>query len=279
MQPEGPYLLAGVCYGAVLAFEIAQQLAAAGKPADVALLAMIEPARPWIPGLRTTLSYGPFLWDRFVRRLFHAVGPQEGGEEPVRVPRGATEIGEFARLKLKLAANAWALRRYAPRPYAGTVDLFFSEGSLRVPDNPQTKWYDLIHGAVRTHQIPGTHESITGDNRVVIEPEHMEVLAAQLEARIDEIAAADPGGRLALDRVTREEELEQPERGRNRPEYSLDSGHPSAVNGEAGEGRERPRHSLESSSGRGEEPGTVAGRRGEGSRVLPDPKRKVKEDV
>ncbi|HSJ57798.1 MAG TPA: thioesterase domain-containing protein, partial [Anaerolineae bacterium] len=244
VQPEGPYLLAGVCYGAVLAFEMAQQIAAAGKPADVALLAMIEPARPWIPSLRTTLSYGPFLWDRFVRRLFRAVGTQEGAEEPVRVPRGAAEIGEFARLKLKLAANAWALRRYAPRPYAGAVDLFFSEGSLQVPDNPQREWYDLIEGSVRTHQIPGTHESITGDNRVVIEPEHMEVLAAQLEARIDEIVTGDrglslrppsPGRGGSMGGVTLEEELEQPEGGRN----GLD-GTSVAGRGLKGLGREGP---------------------------------------
>jgi Condensation domain/Phosphopantetheine attachment site/Thioesterase domain len=41
-QPEGPYLLGGSCGGAVVAFEIAQQLRARGQ--QVALLALMEPA-------------------------------------------------------------------------------------------------------------------------------------------------------------------------------------------------------------------------------------------
>jgi amino acid adenylation domain-containing protein len=209
MQPEGPYLLAGICYGAVLAFEMAQQLTTNGQAGrgwlpdesqstagirpqteGVALLAMIEPARPMVPSLQTYLSYSGFLFDHTARRLARALKRTGEGEASVRVPRSPAEMSTFLRLKFKLAANAWALRRYAPRPYDGPVDIFFSQGSLQMPDNPQKEWYHFLRGKVRTHQIPGTHGSITGDNRVAIEPEHMEVLAAKLKARIDEVAAS-----------------------------------------------------------------------------------------
>jgi len=41
IQPEGPYLLGGFCGGALIAFEMAQQLHAQGQPVD--LLLMVEP--------------------------------------------------------------------------------------------------------------------------------------------------------------------------------------------------------------------------------------------
>ena len=43
-RPAGPYLLTGICFGAHVAFEVAQQLAAKGE--KIALLAMIDAAPP-----------------------------------------------------------------------------------------------------------------------------------------------------------------------------------------------------------------------------------------
>ena len=44
VQPEGPYHLLGVCMGGVVAYEMAQQLSAAGQ--RVGLLALLEPRPP-----------------------------------------------------------------------------------------------------------------------------------------------------------------------------------------------------------------------------------------
>jgi hypothetical protein len=63
IQPEGPYLLGGSCGGAVVAFEIAQQLRARGQ--QVALLALMEPA---------VLSAPIRLLHATLRLLEHAVG-------------------------------------------------------------------------------------------------------------------------------------------------------------------------------------------------------------
>ena len=45
VQPEGPYNLLGACMGAVVAYEMAQQLHAAGE--QVGLLVLLEPRAPF----------------------------------------------------------------------------------------------------------------------------------------------------------------------------------------------------------------------------------------
>ncbi|HSJ53284.1 MAG TPA: thioesterase domain-containing protein, partial [Anaerolineae bacterium] len=181
VQPHGPYFLGGVCLGAVVAYEMAQQLVKQGE--EVALLAMVEPARPWRPGVKAYLSFLRYLHSRFVRRFGYA---REG-----RQPQGLAEQSAFVRMKLKLVANVWALRRYTPEPYAGPIYAFLSEGSLRIAGNPQLEWRHLARGEWSVQAIPGDHGSITGDNRIVIEPAHMRVLAQKLRVVIDEHSPPD----------------------------------------------------------------------------------------
>jgi amino acid adenylation domain-containing protein len=174
-QPHGPYFLGGVCLGAVVAWEMAQQLVNQGE--EVALLVMVEPARPWRPSLAAYLSFVRYLYEHFVRRFGYA---RQG-----RPPQGLVEQSAFLSMKLKVVRNVWALRQYTPRPYAGLVRAFLSEGSLRIKDNPQLDWRHLAHGEWSLDPIPGDHGSITGDNRIVIEPAHMHVLAQKLRTYID----------------------------------------------------------------------------------------------
>lgn len=183
VQPHGPYFLGGVCLGAVVAYEMAQQLVGQGE--RVSLLAMVEPARPWRPGPKAYLSFLRYLYDRFLRRVGYA---REGN-----APQGPAELSAFVRLKLKLVANVWALRRYIPQPYSGPIHVFLSEGSLGIPDNPQLEWRHLARGEWSVHAIPGDHGSITGDNRIVIEPAHMRVLAGKLRTLIEQYIHGDAG--------------------------------------------------------------------------------------
>jgi len=183
VQPHGPYFLGGVCLGAVVAYEMAQQLVGQGE--QVSLLAMVEPARPWRPGPKAYLSFLRYLYDRFLRRVGYV---REGN-----APQGPAEMSAFVRLKLKLVANVWALRRYTPRPYSGPIHVFLSEGSLGIQDNPQLEWGRLARGEWSVHAIPGDHGSITGDNRIVIEPAHMRVLAGKLRTLIEQHIHGDAG--------------------------------------------------------------------------------------
>jgi hypothetical protein len=93
--------------------------------------------------------------------------------------------GEYVRLKLKVVANRWALRRYLPRPYAGHIDIFLTEQSLRSKQNGQLLWRDWAEQGTTIHEIPGDHKTITGTGDTMIDPAHMGALARHLGACID----------------------------------------------------------------------------------------------
>lgn len=176
VQQEGPYLLAGVCSGAVVAYEMAQQLWSQGD--SVPLLAMVEPSPPRIPGDRTTTRFLSSVIRRLQRRLSYHT-------------RRMTQISpagqaEYARLKLKVLANSWALRRYSPGPYPGRLDVFLTEGSLSRSDNRQLGWCDLAEGRSKVHGIPGSHATIVGLHDTPIDAEHMRALAERMNACISQ---------------------------------------------------------------------------------------------
>ncbi|MCP4419681.1 MAG: amino acid adenylation domain-containing protein, partial [Chloroflexi bacterium] len=64
VQPEGPYLLGGFCFGGIVVYEIAQQLTKAGD--EVGLLALIDPSSPQNKPEPETLS-SEFLAVRITR--------------------------------------------------------------------------------------------------------------------------------------------------------------------------------------------------------------------
>jgi amino acid adenylation domain-containing protein len=176
IQSVGPYLLGGICSGGVVAFEMAQQLLARGQ--QVPLLALVEPVPPPIPRLGSYLDLAASFFRRFTRRFGHH-------------SRNVSQLGSvdqkaYFRLKAKLVANSWALRRYAPRPYPGRIYLFLTAESLNSAHSPQLGWRKLAAGGAEVHEIPGSHDSITGANGTKIEEAHMQALAEQLRACIDQ---------------------------------------------------------------------------------------------
>ena len=177
VQPEGPYLLGGVCSGGVVAFEMAQQLQAQGQ--KVALLALVEPLHPPVPGLRSYIKFAAFIIRRLVRRF---------GHHSRNVSQlGSVEQGAYIHLKAKLVANSWALRRYAPQPYPGRIALFLANESLtKSPQDPQLGWRELATSGVEVHVIPGTHDTITRSYDAAPEESQIQALAEQLRACIDE---------------------------------------------------------------------------------------------
>ena len=115
--------------GGVIAFEMAQQLRAAGE--GVALLALID-------------SYTPRALDQL-------------GAPATRAPANL-DPAVARRLDAVLQANTRALRGYQPRVYGGPVTLFGAKGAkLAVPGRG---WADLAGGGLTLHEIPGDHDSI-----------------------------------------------------------------------------------------------------------------------
>jgi acyl-CoA synthetase (AMP-forming)/AMP-acid ligase II/acyl carrier protein len=174
VQTRGPYFLLGVCSGATIAFEMAQQFFAQNQP--VALLALVEPSLPYFPGLYPYYDFAAYLVGRFANR---------GGLHLRRTSRlGLGKRKTYARLQLKVIANQWGLRRYFPRAYPGKIQLFLTGESLKIPNNPRLRWREFACAA-EVHEIPGDHDTITGLNDTPIEEAHMQALAQRLKVCID----------------------------------------------------------------------------------------------
>jgi len=187
VQPQGPYYLGGYSFGGNVAYEMAQQLAAAGE--RVALLAIFDTVvvENVPPELRP--SKGMLLLDQFERTWFvfrkwiglsgqkkldyfakiinyfrnrlkalmkheKYVNPQdrEDHERWLRKPPA------FQKVEL---ANAKALRAYTVAPYPGKVTLFKArqrEWSELV--RPEPLWRKLTGGQLDVYVCDGNHSSI-----------------------------------------------------------------------------------------------------------------------
>ena len=155
VQPEGPYHLAGHCFGAVVAYELARKLRARGE--RVALLAMVKPS-----ALERFVSYGWGLDDITRYRLeslaatFGLTGDETLAEvyERMRADEWYDDrLGpeDLPRLQVQWAAIALALHQYEPRPYDGPVLLFqdvrdradTEQNWLPVLSDCETHWFDF----------------------------------------------------------------------------------------------------------------------------------------
>jgi len=198
VQPHGPYYLGGYCTGAVVAFEMAQQLRAAGE--TVACLVLMEPDKPAFPlGERIRLAFeraaslparerpGYFAYwisDKVRRELGRL-------HEHYKAPKqaGGTGTVAFEPSKSPVArALLRAQRKYLIRPYPGRIILFRTSNpgnNLSADDN---SWIPFAKGGAEIHQIPGEHQTIFEPRCA---PMLAEVLDACIRAALDRQASAD----------------------------------------------------------------------------------------
>ena len=187
VQPEGPYLLVAFCGGSPIAFEMAQQLRAAGQAVD--LLVLIEPGV--ISRLTPLLErYSPTLLrvaGGFIRRLgglLH-LGPDKQLDCFLSV-RHAYRFLRRARYRhtVSLVATTETLRQdwlgiyiwveseHIPRPYPGRMTCFWARDES---GNRAVAWHNLTPAAeTEDHIIPGTHTTCRTD--------HLHALADHLRA-------------------------------------------------------------------------------------------------
>jgi amino acid adenylation domain-containing protein len=179
LQPEGPYVLGGFCFGGVLAFEAAQQLSAAGH--TVSGVFMIQTVHPALLRSARDNSVVRHFWERAGKRL-------DLEKENFRLHRGRY-LGERARRFLDIASArtilAWdhltgrgerphsslslpyileALGRehdrifeqYQPRPYPGDVLLIRAAKQLpAIQVDPYLGWKDCVRGRLTLKELPG----------------------------------------------------------------------------------------------------------------------------
>jgi thioesterase domain-containing protein len=134
-QPGGPYVIAGFCAGGAVAFELAQQLLGSG--ADLRLLALFGSPHPVYFSRRSQLWRGLVGNVERVRKHGHSLLCASWSERrrylacELRERRARLDGERAATLDPVLVlrarverATVRAVRRYAPRPFAGRFALF-----------------------------------------------------------------------------------------------------------------------------------------------------------
>ncbi|MEE9385829.1 MAG: amino acid adenylation domain-containing protein [Nannocystaceae bacterium] len=203
-QPQGPYSVAGVSFGGVLAYEIAQQLLAAGQ--EVAMVALLDTILPssqrrvlprWFvahlqqirnKGLRHLLNRPSvrlrLLGNSFVARLLRRFRKLSRRRETVGLPRSeADEQRDAAAFVAQLYIRA--IRDYEARirPYEGRTLL------IRATDHPpptgyerdsHSGWRKLLAGNVRCFDVPGDHLGILSGANAVRLSEHLAAALADV---------------------------------------------------------------------------------------------------
>ncbi len=202
-RPEGPYFLGGHSVGAMVAYEVAQQLCAQGQ--NVALLVLINGYFP--NALYNSTSIGSeisfllrrleFHLDKFTElglrgapgyvldRLKRKISRAASGVFPIipkRLLPSTTADSSLdsssipPALREIVRINDQAARNYVPQPYRGPLTVFLSRrfsyrNEFRIPG-----W--LAAGRIEIHKVPGDHTGMLEEPRV-------RILAEKLRACLD----------------------------------------------------------------------------------------------
>jgi thioesterase domain-containing protein len=187
LQPQGPYLLVGMCVGSYVALEMARQIEAKGE--EVLLLAVLD---TW-PVENTSNS----LWYmhnalRCLRVLYRA---GFRGQLRFLCDKGRALWRRARRFLLPGGADVPAAgnpftARYWPGPgfeaprFGGRITLFRTRNQpyYRVRD-PEMGWKVRAARGVEVHMLPGTH-------RTMLREPNVQVLAARLRECLDKAQAA-----------------------------------------------------------------------------------------
>jgi thioesterase domain-containing protein len=194
-QPAGPYLLAGWSLGGFLAFEMARQMTAAGRPP--ALVAMIDSNAPG-PLPRPSESE---IAERFISDMAGIAGqPVPSVEVDLDSLEAEQRLDYVKRLLVDadlipgdvaadFMANRFAVFRanmvgmyaYQPRPYPGRIALLQADA-----EESRAAWRRFAQGGCDDVSLPGTHYTIWS-------PGNLPRLARALEQLIAASLRSDKG--------------------------------------------------------------------------------------
>lgn len=209
IQPAGPYFLAGACYGARVAYEMARQIDAAGE--SVGLLIMLDPSSPFHradgqrrghhqQGSRVTTRRAVlrFVLERIVIHA-RALARLRGAERVTYLRRKVDVVREILRRRdlfrgdrselqqrMVYAANREAGRRYVPGPFAGPVIVCLTrDRPIKGQRNYRLDWLDLLPQAGCPQYVAGR------DSGDMLNLPHVYDLASCINRWLDEAHACD----------------------------------------------------------------------------------------
>jgi acyl-CoA synthetase (AMP-forming)/AMP-acid ligase II/thioesterase domain-containing protein len=178
VQPMGPYLLGGHCYGGILAYEMSQQLRSAGEKVDAVLL--FDTPRPLYPNPRRHYRlYASRAAEaaRQVRKLSMRKRFEvtlEGCRTLfVHIQRLAVSTMHHERmmrtgwtLPSSGESDLLAARAYNPERYSGRVIHFLADcNGFRSPLDPRRGWRELAP-SLEEVIVPGDHTTMFHDPNV-----------------------------------------------------------------------------------------------------------------
>ena len=195
VQPVGPYLVGGYCFGGVLAYEVARQLAAEG--ASIALVVLLDAAPVWVPGLPGPFSFASLA---HVARSLPEWAAAAFGDLPdlrqrmglwrnrlrkkARADRaaGGARLDDFldmekypAEFKAYAEAHGRALLAYRPKPFSGRLALFRTHRP-RLTMFPAERLWRLLGCEVEVKIVPGTHADLLNEPQVSLVARELSVI-------------------------------------------------------------------------------------------------------
>ena len=189
IQPQGPYTLGGYCFGAIVAYEMAQQLKGQGE--EVAALIIIEGS--YRSHKELELASEPSRVRRFITYFINRIYLEKRNLSVRKTKEKLSYIRSRARraiekswVKVQIAINPLltgvnlrskyslsynvevlhelhikAQRNYEAIPYNGRVIVFKGiEKSFGSSSGPYLGWDRLIDGELEICEVPGLHENI-----------------------------------------------------------------------------------------------------------------------
>ena len=173
VQPEGPYLLGGLCDGGVFAYEVGQKLQSQGHQVGmIALLEAVDHQAPrilYVPSLQTVQYRIRLMLYRFL------------------LDRGFP-IPKFLRNRVSVAMMMRLMKEgYEPETFQGKLALFVATEdaprSLRAfrlsPHEPLFGWDKRATEGVEVYSVPGSHLGILKEPGV-------DILAKRIETCIED---------------------------------------------------------------------------------------------
>ncbi len=185
IRPTGTIVLAGHCYGGILAFEIAQRLLAMSR-SDVAVV-LIDVDTPGYPKARVTryVTYlptvfraalrgqarnlaaelaGHFQYIRALREKKRSYQQLRGGPSPSPSGDAPGSTAPSSTAPSSLSPGGIVMRSYRPQPFTGSIaNVLASDrpaGTERVLQDPRKGWRDFARGPFHERSLSGSHESI-----------------------------------------------------------------------------------------------------------------------
>jgi amino acid adenylation domain-containing protein len=185
MQPEGPYYLGGMCFGGLVAYEMAKQLLDAGE--QVPFLGVLDSTHA--PYLSRPRSYPVFMFTRFLNQKVLGKRFPIGMAPLKRAMQRFAPEDEFShRVYDVFTTHNYARVKYVTTPYTGDITLFNTAGSRG--EFSRDQWKAVAGGSLEIVSIPGVHAGARVDIRegqqsFIHEP-MVEVLTKKLNSHLDQ---------------------------------------------------------------------------------------------